>query len=409
VPASRRTGPDPGILVAETGTGVEGQRGLDVHAYIDPYVDRLKESGPLRDPAVERAFRRVPRHLFVGRFFLTEDEGRTWTTVDHDPADPRPEHLEAIYSGRALVTRRENNRGTSSSSQPGLVADMLQLLKLGPGMRVLEVGAGTGYNAALIAEIVGDPTLVTTIDYQADVADEARAALARAGYGDVRVVHGDGFEGAADGAPFDRIVATVGCPDVSPRWAQQLAPAGSMLIPLRHAGANPLVRVGREDGALVGDVVGFSWFMAVQGALADPSYYAASRAPPALDGEEARPVWPDLVGPRRDFLFYLGVRDARARWFDWARSFRLEEKASGRSARVEAKQLVGDPDLLTELDALYREWRALGAPKLSSFRLAFTPAGEGDGGAPSRPTMGPWTAAGRYYRREFVLRPENPM
>jgi protein-L-isoaspartate(D-aspartate) O-methyltransferase len=132
-------------------------------------------------------------------------------------------------------------------------------------------------------------------------------------------------------------VATVGCPDVSPRWVEQLAPSGFILVPLRHAGANPLVRARREDGDLVGAVVGFSGFMAVRGALADPAYYASSHAPPVADGaEEERPVWPELGGPLRperrlDFWFYLGVRDPRARLFRWFSSFGLEDKESGRT------------------------------------------------------------------------------
>src|SRR5439155_24991906 len=139
-----------------------------------------------------------------------------WTAVEHDPQRPRPEHLEQIYSERALITRLRDNLGTSSSSQPALMADMLQLLDVRPGLRVLEIGAGTGYNAALLAELTGDPSLVTTIDIQPDVVEQTRRSLVRAGYGGVRVLCRDGFAGAPEAAPFDRIVATVGCPDLSP-------------------------------------------------------------------------------------------------------------------------------------------------------------------------------------------------
>jgi protein-L-isoaspartate(D-aspartate) O-methyltransferase len=409
----------------------------DIQSYLAAHVDRLREAGALRDPVVERAFRRVPRHLFVERFFVG-DEGKGWTPVDHNPERPRPEHLETIYSGSALITRLEDNLGTSSSSQPGLMADMLQLLELRPGMRVLEIGAGTGYNAALMAELVGDAALVTAVDIQADVVEQARRSLVRAGYAGARVLCRDGFEGAPEAAPFDRIVATVGCPDLSPRWVEQLAPDGFMLIPLRHAGANPLVRVWREEAvdgrgaAVAGAVVGFSGFMAIQGALRDERYYDFSPPPPGAAQVE-RPVWPELAAaagaertseadwprqkrapdlpeaPRLAFWFYLGLRDPRTRLFRWLSSFGLEDKPSGRAARVEGDRLVGDPALLDELDSFYREWRALGAPGMRRYRLRFVPAAGGvDSAPPLQPAERTWMLAGQYYRRIFTLRPDRP-
>ncbi|HEX2186544.1 MAG TPA: methyltransferase domain-containing protein, partial [Chloroflexota bacterium] len=220
-----------------------------IESYLEAYVERLKASSCIRDPAVERAFRRVRRDLFVERFYVGQagqgEDKQVYRTVDYDPQHPTEEPLRLIYADEALITRLSDNVGTSSSSQPSLVAQMLHLLELRPGMRLLEIGAGTGYNAALLAESVGDASLVTTLDIQADVVEQTRRNLARAGYGAVRVLHRDGFHGAPEGAPFERIVATVGCPEISPRWVEQLAPSGFMLIPLRHAGANPLVRIWR--------------------------------------------------------------------------------------------------------------------------------------------------------------------
>jgi len=401
-----------GEVTADSPLTPEDQAQADVRPYIGVYVDRLKESGALSDPAVEQAFCRVPRHLFVERFFIG-DEDKGWTPVEHDPGRPKPEHLETIYSGAALITHRRDNLGTSASSQPALMANMLQLLELRPGMRVLELGAGTGYNAGLLAELVGDPALITTLDIQADVVEHARRSLARAGYSGVAVQCRDGFQGAPEAAPFDRIVATVGCPDLSPRWVEQLAPSGFMLIPLRHAGANPLLRVWQEEGksegdTLVGAVVGFSGFMAVQGALADPAYYASSHAQPAANpADEERPVWPNLSDRRLDFWFYLGVRDARTRLFRWVSSFGLVDETSGRSGRIEQDRLVGDPALLDELDALYAEWRASGGPDMLRFRLRFVPADGTIDAVPAPPsTAGPWTWPGKYYRRQFALRPD---
>ncbi len=128
----------------------------DPRSYIPAYVDHLKESGAISESAVEKAFRRVPRHLFVERFYIGNGK-RGWEQVEHDSTRARAEHLEKIYSDTALVTRLEDNVPTSSTSQPSLMAGMLESLDLRPGMRVLEIGAGTGYNAALMAELAQDP------------------------------------------------------------------------------------------------------------------------------------------------------------------------------------------------------------------------------------------------------------
>lgn len=118
--------------------------------------------------------------------------------VEHDPEDPTPRALEIIYSDHALVTKVLEGGPASSTSQPTFIAQMLELLELGPGMNVLEIGAGTGYNAALMAEIVGHPGLVVTIDVFEDVVEQARRRLSRNGYERIRVLRRDGFEGAME-------------------------------------------------------------------------------------------------------------------------------------------------------------------------------------------------------------------
>jgi protein-L-isoaspartate(D-aspartate) O-methyltransferase len=389
----------------------------------------------------------VRRDLFVERFFVRQagqdQDGQAYRPVDYDPRHPTEEALRLIYADEALITRLADNVGTSSSSQPSLMARMLHLVELRPEMSLLEIGAGTGYNAALLAEIVGDASLVTTLDIQADVVEQARRNLARAGYGAVRVLHRDGFHGAPEGAPFERIVATVGCPELSPRWVEQLAPSGFMLIPLRHAGANPLVRIWREGSmgdAVAGRVVSFSGFMAIQGELQVEGYYHGPPSPPDA-AEEERPLWPGLAapaavdpappqppagqspaapaapasgqvqagpaaapvsGPLLDFWFFLGLRDPRTRMFRWVNSFGLQDPATRRSARIEGGRLVGEPALLAELDAHYQEWLGLGAPSMTRFRVHLVPAG----GDPVSGVGGPaasWTLPGSYYHKVFTL------
>ncbi|HET9896690.1 MAG TPA: hypothetical protein VFQ44_17305 [Streptosporangiaceae bacterium] len=109
---------------------------------------------------------------------------------------------------------------------------MLEQAAIEPGMRVLEIGSG-GYNAALIAELVGPSGAVTTVDIDPDVTGRATELLAAAGYGQVRVVLADGTGGEPAGAPYDRIMVTVEAADIAPAWVTQLVPQGRLVVPLR--------------------------------------------------------------------------------------------------------------------------------------------------------------------------------
>ena len=169
---------------------------VDYRAWTRLLVTGLKQSQKLRNYSVERAFLAVPRHLFVEDFHLTSSDWSNQSLVRHNPDHPQAEHLDLIYDDRALITRWIGDSGTSSTSQPSVVAESLGFLELERGMRVLEIGTGTGYNAALLSEIVGSPGLVTSIDIQPEVISAAGRALARAGYSGVRIIVGDGFDGA---------------------------------------------------------------------------------------------------------------------------------------------------------------------------------------------------------------------
>lgn len=188
-------------------------------------VEQIMSWQPLSGVVAE-AMRTVPRHVFV------------------------PDaNIEQAYSNDTVVTRRDaDGIATSSASGPWLVGRMLDQLDVRPGMNVLEIGAGTGYNSALLAELVGPDGCVTAVEITSDVAADARKAHASAGVGNVEVIHGDGQFGYAANAPYDRIVVTAGAWEIPGAWADQLAPEGVLVVPLRMKGLTRSVEFTRDGG-----------------------------------------------------------------------------------------------------------------------------------------------------------------
>ena len=173
---------------------------------------------------VAAAMERVPRHLFV------------------------PEkYRRAAYSDEPLPLPF----GDSTISAPHMVAIQLEFAELTPGLRVLEVGVGFGYLAALLADLVGPEGSVYGIDIEPALVREARSRLGRSGYGGrVKLRSGDGREGWPEAAPFDRIVVSCAAPDLLPAWVDQLTPTGTVVAPVGSALGQQLVRyrAGRPRG-----------------------------------------------------------------------------------------------------------------------------------------------------------------
>ncbi|MYT25534.1 methyltransferase domain-containing protein [Streptomyces sp. SID7760] len=193
-------------------------------------VRELTAAGVLDDPAWRAAFEAVPRHLFVPYFFTGRGAGheRLWGE-DPDPAH-RARWLRGVYTDAPLPTRLRDGELVSSSSQPSLMAKMLEALDVRDGDDVLEIGTGTGYTAALLSHRLGEEH-VTTIDLDEEITESARAHLALLGYRPA-VVTGDGARGCPSRAPFDRILVTCALPLVPHAWLGQCRPGARILAPL---------------------------------------------------------------------------------------------------------------------------------------------------------------------------------
>ncbi|WP_351227695.1 methyltransferase domain-containing protein [Streptomyces sp. NPDC002133] len=205
-------------------------------------VRRIAATGALEDHAWRAAFEEVPRHLFVPYYYVSTFAGyeRLWCG-DHDP-DRRERWLRGAYADGPLATRVRDGRLLSSSSQPSLMARMLDALGVRDGHHVLEIGAGTGYNAALLSHRLGD-ALVTTVELDPEITESARAHLTAAGYHPTMITV-DGARGCPERGPFDRIIATCALPSVPQGWLAQCRPGARILAPL----ATGLVALHVQDG-----------------------------------------------------------------------------------------------------------------------------------------------------------------
>ncbi|MFI5826354.1 methyltransferase domain-containing protein [Streptomyces sp. NPDC051578] len=193
-------------------------------------VRELTAAGVLQDPHWRAAFSAVPRHVFVPYFWTGRGAGheRLWGE-DPDP-ERRARWLRGVYTDTPLATRLRDGELLSSSSQPSLMAKMLESLDVRDGDDVLEIGTGTGYNAALLCHRLGDEH-VTTVDLDDEITQSARAHLAKLGYRPT-VVTGDGARGCPSRAPFDRILVTCTLPLIPPAWLVQCRPGARILAPL---------------------------------------------------------------------------------------------------------------------------------------------------------------------------------
>lgn len=207
-------------------------------------VEAMKAKGLLADPLLESAFLSVPRHVFL-------------------PEIPPDE----VYIDRAITTKRESSGLVlSSSSQPTMMALMLRQLALKPGMNVLEIGTGTGYNAAIMQHMVGSTGRVTTVEIDADIARKASDHLQNALAGVITVVNDDGAQGYAPRATYDRIICTAAVWDLPANWVRQLKPNGIIVTPIQVAGAQVCAAFHMEpSGTLYSQQNLPCWFVEMRG------------------------------------------------------------------------------------------------------------------------------------------------
>ncbi|SFO86014.1 protein-L-isoaspartate(D-aspartate) O-methyltransferase [Amycolatopsis arida] len=349
------------------------------------------------------SFAAVDRGAFVPARAWVDDEYGSPHPIDRD-ADPT-RWRAAVYADVPIVTQLDDGatvwpatggHATSSASQPRVVLEMLTALDVHPGHRVLEVGTGTGYNAALLAHRLGDDQVVT-VEVDPTLAELARARLAAAGYKPM-VICGDGAVGWPAGTPYHRVVSTaaVVAGHVPYPWVEQTRPGGLILTPwgtpFRNGG---LLRLTvHDDGAATGRIVGDAAFMRLRQHRAAAPFGHAARLGDLLDAsttaeESTTTVRPlEVATGHAAFAIGVAIEGVQSGVFPDAEPGHVEvllydvRSESGAAARITPTadaagrwpvRQHGPRRLWDEVETAYTWWALLGRPERTRYGVTVTP------------------------------------
>lgn len=352
---------------------------------------QLERSGVVVSGGLVEAFLNVPRHVFVPVFFRREEERfRPWRATGGDGEA----WTSAVYSDDSLITeldgvhaedaeaREMTGVPTSSSTAPSLMADMVDALDVRARDRVLEVGTGSGYNAAVLSWLAGANS-VTTVDHSERLTSLASERLAGLGLR-TEVRQADGAEGVPDRAPFDRIIATCSVRRIPAAWFEQCAPGGIMVVPIKGTLAGGMIaRLTKlPDGTAAGHVLhtpaAFMPLLSAPRERTDP--------PPVGDGRHRDTELSGSVLDNWTFSFFaqLHMNASTVRAHEstaGVHTTTLHDGADGSTARVSdspqgsgATVVTSGPrDLWAEIENAHDQWLRLNRPRREWFTIKATP------------------------------------
>jgi len=239
---------------------------------IESFLETFKKLKMNLPPAeYVEAFRKVPRHLFTPYVFEENDGVIKKRMFNY--RELQESQLKQVYIDAPIIVMIENDEVVATSSQPFVMAMMLVDAKVKEGGRVLEIGTGSGYNAAVLSEITGGAKNVFTTEIKKSVAELAKENLKRAGYGEVEVSASDGGGGYDPGAPYDSVIITCGAPEIP--MHSQVKTGGTISLPLVTRGMETLCSLTKgEDGVFRGYLTIFVRFLHFEGIYSDKKQFA---------------------------------------------------------------------------------------------------------------------------------------
>ncbi|GAA1542983.1 methyltransferase domain-containing protein [Actinomadura kijaniata] len=358
----------------------------------DGLADRLAAGGRLVDERWREGLRAVPRHLFVPERAAVVPDRPRYEPFDIDRSADPDAWLRAVYDETAIAAQTdESGVWTSSCSAPTIVVVFLQELRPLEHHRVLEVGTGTGWTAGLLAWRVGERNVVS-VEIDPELSRRAADNLRAAGLAP-RLVVGDGAEGFAEGAPYDRVHVTCGVERVPRAWLEQTRPGGVIVMPWSPAwGMGHVARLTVADGTAVGRLTGPAGFMMLR------SQRRAFGAPPRAAEQSAEA---DRSRTRLDPRVLLGqspgaevavaalAPGARAHVESGpggvARLWAIDDGPGGTAwaaadfepgADAFPVRQYGARRLWDEVEAAYLRWVEWGQPDRERYGLTVTPDGQ---------------------------------
>jgi protein-L-isoaspartate(D-aspartate) O-methyltransferase len=342
--------------------------------------------------ATQKAYLATPRHQFVRR--ERRWGVKDWTDVNVDNLE---EHLATLYSDRALVLFGDDDDDVPSTiSQPSFVLRMLDMLQLEQGQKVFELGGGSGWNAALMGQLVGSQGCVYSLELLPEMAHAAAATIDALGIKNVKVIEGDGGEGYAAGAPYDRAIFTAGAYDLPHPFFEQIKEGGLFLVVIKNEGGGDTLFLLRKEHEYFESMDSMPCgFVQMRG-----KYQLDSLKPVQI---EALPEWSELKNKpvntrpfwwggkgKQDFPWrtlgvrsFLGITELSFRAFKTESSEHLREQYYfGLWDQAQKSLVIAKDDLLLSygnstaeqrlLKAL-EKWINLGMPGAASFSLKIYP------------------------------------
>lgn len=349
--------------------------------------------------SVQAAMAAVPRHLFVPSAVWADLGPGPWVEIDREASPAR--WAEAADADIPLVTQFGDGQAggaglaSSSCSMPSMVAAFLDGLDVYEGDQVLEIGTGTGWTAALLCELSGGASNVTTVEIDPQLAQHAASSLKDAGYAP-EVITGDGAAGWPEGAPYDRVHATCAVRDIPRAWISQVRPGGIVVCPYSPGfGYGHVLRLHvLPDGTATGRFAGSADYMMLRSqrpAGGDADRWAEAGQPAAESVTQLDPRLLERAPVAADLWIAALVTGVETRMYEagdgsgectfWV----LDAAGPGRSwasadyepgAAVYQVQQAGDRKLWDEAEAAYFGWLKAGQPDIRRFGLTVTPAGQ---------------------------------